>query len=158
MPATLTSAAVHLGAPYVTEGVNVAMGRVELGVTPNGPFSLSTGDVIQMVKLPTGAQILRIQVACGLSAFLTEGAISVGDGSSTARFMTATSLTSAAYLDTAANTFGGGAALHYTISRSDAVVFLGDTIDISIGGAASTTSTGTFVMAVWFLMPPYAPG
>lgn len=156
MPATLTSAAVHLGAPYVTEGVNVAMGRVELGVTPNGPFSLSTGDVIQMVKVPTGALILRVQVACGLSAFLTAGAISVGDGSSTARFMTATSLTSAAYLDTAAGTWGGGT--HYTVSQSDAVVFLGDTIDISIGGAASTTSTGTIVMAVWFLMPPYAPG
>lgn len=149
MANTLTANAGDLISPFTVGVQNVAFSKYVF----NGQ-TLSADTVVQMVKIPSDAIVTRVQI--GWTLDLTEGSIGVGVGSATAAFFAALSIGATGYFDSIDGTSGVGAGYGLTISRSDAVHFLGDTIDISFGGAVTSTATGTLQLAVWFQTPPYS--
>ena len=148
MASTHTSTQVNgLGPLDLVPGLNVQ--RVLFTLGTDSTLSLSTDDVIQMVAVPHGARILDVIVKARVGN--TEGAASVGDGSSTARYIAAFSLTATpapvARLDSA-----GGAGFRYSISSTVITEPKFDTIDISMAGAWTSTRTAVFEMTVYYLM------
>ena len=95
--------------------------------------SLSTGDVIQMVKVPVNGTVIDIKVSCVLSG---QGSIKVGDGVSTARYIS----------DTGASASSGILSLNaqgfvpYTYSTDD-------TIDVIYSGSTNASSGALYMIA-----------
>jgi hypothetical protein len=105
--------------------------------------SISAGDVIQMIRVPDGAQVVSV----GVKSTYNSADIEVGDDLSTNRYINVTD-TSAQY---AASMFGAGvmasAVAPYTYSTDD-------TIDILITVASVTTVLGAFYMTAILTMDP----
>ena len=104
----------------------------------------SASTVIQMIPVPHGARILDLWVR---NDNLNTGAFSVGDGSSSVRFVSSTSL--AATLLTRMNVAG---AIGYKVSLTASDQNSYDTIDISFGGATSDSASGCIHMCVFYTM------
>ena len=81
------------------------------------------------------------------------GSFSVGDSSSTARFVTAATSLSTGALVTRL-TAPGGAGYLVSLTASDINSF--DTIDVTFAGAITSTLTGSLQMAVYYTMDPNA--
>ena len=105
--------------------------------------SISVTDVIQMIAVPKGAQVLFV----GVSSTYDNCVIEVGDGLDDDRYINMAS-TSAAF---AANNFGSSLAGNpnapYTYSTDD-------TIDITVTLASVTTVLGAFYMTAILTMDP----
>lgn len=108
----------------------------------NGPTSLSTGDVIQMVKVPQNSQVHFVAVHCNLSG---QGSFVVGDGVSTTRYIGASlaSLSAGTFLfpSTANQGFAP-----YTYSTDD-------TIDIVYSASVQASSGAIYMTAIVNLDP-----
>lgn len=100
--------------------------------------SLSAGDVIQMVKIPSGATVVYLAVG-GANG---EASWGVGDG-----------LLANRYLSTSTRTAGNGLVMMnqlnvpYTYTTDD-------TIDIQVTAASISTTTGGFELKVIYTMDP----
>lgn len=108
----------------------------------HGPTSISTGDVIQMIKVPQNSQVVFLSVECNLSG---QGSFTVGDGVSTARYVGATlaSLSSGFVLFPATALQGFAP---YTYSTDD-------TIDIVYSASAQASSGAIYMTAIVNLDP-----
>jgi hypothetical protein len=139
------------------KSTQVTQGDVPRAVTPGvynsyGHYTITgsllvINDVIQMVKVPIGARVLSIDL---YTTDLDSGAtpavtLAIGDGSTTARFITASTVGQAGgYIrfpsDSA--TTAAGVGYQYTVN---------DTIDILVVAAPQTTATTfSFKMNVLF--------
>lgn len=123
---TSTAAAANKSARFLHAGVVAAYASMSLSV------SLSAGDVIQFVKVPSGAQVLDVVF------FNNEGAgnnytFVVGDGGDDNRYVTSTSSTGVVRAQ--ATTFP------YSYSAED-------TVDVTIGTVVSATATGNLGVLV----------
>lgn len=130
--ATLTASAAQANrsAKYIENGVVAAYATLSITA------ALSSGDVIQFVKVPQGAQVLDV------TFFNLEGAgnnvtMVVGDGGDADRYVTSTSATGVVRAN--ATTFP------YSYSAED-------TIDITIGTVVSATATGSLGIAVFYIL------
>lgn len=147
MAKTLTSSLVNsvLAGTYVMPNIPGLVHAVVANVPATGVIqggTLTTGCVIQMVPIPTGARILDIVISAEFPGSTT-GAFTVGDGSLTNRFVTVASLTATSRVTKLTSNLG------YKVSVSDDAVSRFDTIDISIG-ATTQTSTGSILMTVYY--------
>lgn len=105
--------------------------------------SISVTDVIQMIAVPDGAQVIWV----GVSSTYDNCVIEVGDGLDDDRYIQSLS-TSAAF---AASNFGSGLGANpnvpYTYSTDD-------TLDITVTLASVTTVLGAFYMTAILTMDP----
>lgn len=99
--------------------------------------SLSAGDVIQMVKIPSGAVVTDV-VMTFLGGAQNTVAGNLGDGDSSARFLASTSLSNNGVVRA---TLG----LPYSYSQDD-------TIDLSITVVTSATLVGSVALTVTYKM------
>jgi len=98
-------------------------------------LSLSVGDVIQMVRVPSGAVVTDVAMTfLGTAANTVAG--NVGDGDSSARYIAATSLSNQGVVRA---TVG----IPYSYSQDD-------TVDLSITVATSTTLAGGVKLTVTY--------
>lgn len=138
--ATLTATAAQSTVPakYVINGDITRIVDYSIGATANP--NLSTGDVIQMVRVPSGAQILDIWV---ISDQLSGGnyTIGVGDGNSAARYFASLSVGSTSSV----NKMSIAAGFAYSYSAED-------TIDITVGTATTATASGVIRLVVRYTM------
>jgi hypothetical protein len=101
--------------------------------------SMSTGDVIQMLKIPKDAQLIDLQVffqAAGVGSFI------VGDGGSTNRYITATVASAAIGVVRLNNT----AFVPYTYS-------VDDTIDIVMSASVNYSAGAIYMIAIINMSP-----
>jgi hypothetical protein len=107
-----------------------------------GPTSLSTGDVIQMIKVPQNSQVHFVAVHCNLSG---QGSFIVGDGVSTSRYIAASLLSVSAGSYLFPSTANQGY-VPYTYSTDD-------TIDVVISASAQPSSGAIYMTAIVNLDP-----
>ena len=103
--------------------------------------SLSTGDVIQMVKVPVNARVVDVYVKYASDG---EGSFTVGDGVSTARYITDTNISAGATGQVLARM--NNILAPYTYSTDD-------TIDILFSLSTVQPSTGAIYMVAWIEYP-----
>lgn len=145
---TSNKAASGVQARALHAGVNSvsAVFTIDAAHCPNGT-GLSAGDVIQMVKVPSGATILDLKLSGGGGG----GAytVSVGDGNSVARYLSATAFASAGQLYTIyqnvpqVNSTTANGAYQYTAD---------DTIDVTVVSVLTATLAGVFTLNVTYAM------
>lgn len=152
MPSTITSTQVQGVVSTPLDSLTwppIVPGRTCAVTVVKGTFSaaqtVTVGQVIQMVAIPSGCEILDGFVIAnwvGNSA----GFFTVGDGSSTNRYVTAASLTVSSRI----TRFSSGIGYKYSVSDDVATPLRFDTIDISIGAGATQTFTGSILMTVFY--------
>ena len=132
--ATLTSNKVSAG----TQPAGIRVGLVaksavfSMGAgTPNGITSLSSGDVIQMIKVPQNSNVVDLYVATLITG---QGSYVVGDGVSTARYIAAQAVSVGA---TAIVRLNATSYVPYTYSTDDTIDFV---------YSASTNASGSGAM------------
>ena len=140
---TSTQVAANAGPRVVHAGSIPAFGIYNA----NGA-TISAGDVIQMVQVPNGAVIDEVIVG-GLIP-ITALTFTVGDGGSSARFISTSTLSATAVIVR----MNAGAGLGYQYSLSSDATTRYDTIDITIGTASSVTVTCSIALTVFYHMPP----
>ena len=133
--ATLTAAAAQSTAP-ARYAVNREQIRV-VSYTCNP--ALSAGDVIQMVKVPAGAQITNLRFWTDLFGGGNATITGIGDGVSANRFMGSASTSNSLAVALILNPLSIG----YSYSVED-------TIDITIGTVTSASAVGVLYMAVTY--------
>jgi len=136
--ATLTATAAQSTTP-AKYTINGAITRV-VDYALTGNPSLSTGDVIQMLRVPTGAVVLDVWfIADQLSG--GNYTVTVGDGLDADRYIAtlSTGSTSSWTKMSIANAVG------YSYSAED-------TIDITVGTATTATQSGVIRLAVTYFM------
>lgn len=133
--ATVTSDKCSAGVQ--PHGLRVGLVSTTATYSPNG--SMSTGDVIQMIKVPKGAQVVDLKVAYKLTG---QGSYIVGDGISTSRYMTATLGSVAAGIGVMTST----TFTPYTYSTDD-------TIDITLSTSVNPSSGSVIMIATINLDP-----
>lgn len=132
---------LHAGVQSVS-----AIFTIDAAHAPNGT-GLSAGDVLQMVKIPAGATILDLKLFGGGGG----GAytVSVGDGNSVARFLSATTFASAGQVYSIYQnvpqivTATANGAYQYSAD---------DTIDITVVSVLTATLAGIFTLNVSYAM------
>lgn len=144
---TITSQAVKAG-PVRGDvvGLNYRQVHVDWG-KDIGSRSLSTSVCLQMVPVPNGARIIDVILRATFPGS-AQGGYAVGDGSSTARYMTTQSMTSSQVVQRLA--VAAGAGFRYSVTESDFLTF--DTIDVTFSGALTSTLTCCLDMMVFYLM------
>lgn len=137
--ATVTEREVHAGVTSVVSSWTV----------PATGDGTAAGDVIQMVKVPKGAVILTVDLACtDLDTGGPTGSMDVGDGGDVDRFIDGTTIMQA----------GGIARLGSGVAAADIDGALGytytadDTIDVLVVAAATTKAAGVLVLAVTYAL------
>lgn len=142
--ATLTAAGAQstLPAKYRLNGVIKLTADYSLGATGNP--NLSTGDVLQMIRVPNGANILEVtlvvdQLSGGNYTF------TIGDGNGASRYYGSLSSgsTSAMYVQT--NAAAAMAGVGYSYSAED-------TIDITVGTVTTATASGVLRLIVAYTL------
>lgn len=128
--ATFTSSACSALQPPVLN-VNGTITRV---VTYTHSVALSAGDIIQMVKLPPGAIVSRVQVGASLSAGVVT--MNIGDGNDVSAYAAAAVVSGTAVF--VATPFRG-------LGRSYSAE---DTIDIGVTALSAVPGTCKLKMAV----------
>lgn len=138
--ATLTSTAAQSTVPAkVTVNCDITvMSDYSMGATGNP--NLSAGDVLQMVRVPSGARILDVWL---ISDALTGGnyTVTVGDGNSAARYFGSLSPGSTSSV----NKMTQAAGFVYSYSADD-------TVDITIGTVTTATAAGVLRLMVKYTM------
>lgn len=110
------------------------------------PNSLSAGTVIQMIKVPAGAQPVLVRVACTATG---QGTVQVGDGIDPDRYYAETTLSAAmGWIVCEANLT---AVAPYTYSADD-------TIDITMSRVSISTLGGAVYLTAIFSMDPNGSG
>lgn len=139
---TATAAQANVSAKMHLKGVVSRVVSYSIGATANP--NLSTGDVIQMLKVPSGCCILAVDV---ITDALTGGnyTINVGDGNSTGRYFASLSTGSTSAIFTAATTGFVASSIGYSYSTED-------TIDIVVGTATTATAAGVLKLRVSYTM------
>lgn len=148
MPTTLTSSlvnAVRAGTKNIPIVPNRTMATV-VSHTVNGG-TVTVGQVIQMVPIPSGSEILDIAVIANFFNDAGVGVYTIGDGSSTGRYAISASLTNSSIIAR----LGGGLGYKYSVSDDVAVGFgRFDTIDMSLGAGVSQCNTASIMMVVYW--------
>ncbi len=136
---TLTASAAYSGVqPRAGLGVCSVEGRKSV-------TSVTANDVIQMVKIPAGANILDVKVSGDGTTTNLAATITVGDGNSATRYITATSASGAMVL-AGINSIVGGLGYEYSAD---------DTIDITFSAVSVGSATATtLVVSVLYTMDP----
>lgn len=133
--------ALHAGVNSVS-----AIFTIDAAHCPNGT-GLSAGDVIQMVKIPSGATILDLKIFGGGGG----GAytFSVGDGNSVARYISATTWAST----------GQAYSIYQNVPQIVVATANGayqytadDTIDVTVVTVLTATLAGVFTLNVSYAM------
>jgi hypothetical protein len=109
--------------------------------------TLSVSDVIQMVQVPHGAVIVDVHVSGIAGTAATT--LKVGDGGDDDRFGTVTLSATSQFLRT--NAAAGHAAV-VSVSADSTTRY--ETIDLTVGAAASATTTCSIAMTVIYYMSP----
>lgn len=135
--ATLTSNKCSAGVQ--PHGVRVGLVSTTAVFSANG--SLSSGDVVQMIKVPQGAQLTHIWTAYNLSGV---GSFTIGDGVSAARYLAATVGSSGVGPFTDNNLPQN--MVPYTYSTDD-------TIDVTLSFSTNASSGAIYMIAVVNLDP-----
>jgi len=123
----------------VTPGVYSVYGSFKITT------ALTTGDVIQMCAVPIGARVIDVKVEVPRWDTGTSGGFCVGDGTTTNRFITAT---------TAGQTGSSNTIVQYNVYGGNQTQYtVNDTIDIAVAtapqsGATNVTFTMVAVMAI----------
>lgn len=135
-----TKTATKIGASFQPKGIRVGLVAATGIWSAAATQSLSTGDVVQMLEVPQGAQVIYLALTGGSGDAL----ITVGDSQgSTARYISSVTQSSAQPQIRTINT----ASAPYTYS-------IDSTIDITIGTVSVGTITGGFnLQAIWTLDP-----
>lgn len=135
-----TKTATRIGSAFQAKGLRYGTVAATGTYSVVAGASLSAGDVIQMLEVPQGAQLVYLAVTGGSGDAL----ITVGDSQgSTARYISSVTMSSAQPQIRTINT----ASAPYTYS-------IDSTIDITIGTVSVGTITGGFAMqAIWTLDP-----
>lgn len=128
--ATFTSSAAQANVPAIMS-VNRTITRV---VQYNPTVALSVGDVIQMVKVPNGCNVSRVQAVWSLSAGVVS--VNIGDGNDTS-----------AYYATAVLS-GGIATLQPTFRAYGRSYSAEDTIDIQVSVLSAVPGTAKLKLIV----------
>lgn len=137
--ATVTSTAVANNVmPQIHAGLNTQTVKYITSTT------ISAGDVIQMVRIPAGAEVTQVAL---LTPALGTYHIVVGDGNDDNRFILSATTSATALM--LGYPFGASAAILTGIGYEYTA---NDTIDITIGTATTATTTGTFTMTVQYYM------
>lgn len=142
--ATLTASAAQSNVPakYRIGGVISRAVDYSLGATANP--ALSSGDVLQMLRVPVGACILDVRLVVDQ---LSGGnyTFTIGDGNSATRYYGSLSSgsTSAMYIMTNAAAQQAGIGYVYTAE---------DTIDITVGTATTATASGVLRLIVSYTL------
>lgn len=132
--ATFTATAAQANVPAIMS-VNRTTTRV---VKYTHSVALSAGDVIQMVKVPSGAIVSRVQVAASVSAGVATVNVGYGGDSSA---LAAAAVLSAAEVFTAMTVRGKG----YSFSAED-------TVDIHISALSAVPGTCKLILAIDYTM------
>lgn len=142
--ATLTASAAQANVPakYHTKGVITRVVNYSLGATANP--ALSSGDVLQMVRVPNGACVLDVRLVVDQ---LSGGnyTLTIGDGNSAARYFGSISTGSTSAIFTAATTGFVASSVGYSYSAED-------TIDITVGTATTATASGVIRLSVSYTL------
>lgn len=137
--ATVTSNQTSAGVQ--PKGLRVGLVATTAVYSPNG--SMSSGDVIQMVKVPQNSQVVSVATFCALQG---QGSYIVGDGVSTSRYIAATLLS-----------VSGGAAIFPAVAATLNYVpytySTDDTIDIVISASTNVSAGAIYMVAVVNLNP-----
>lgn len=135
--ATLTASAAQSTVPAKYQ-IN---GEVARFVTYTVSANLSAGDVIQMLKVPSGACVISLDL--WTDQFGTSNATigGVGDGNSAARYIGSTSTSSSLAAIVSINP----SAIGYSYSAED-------TIDVTIGTVTSASNVGVIALRVRYTM------
>lgn len=118
------------------------VGLVATTATFSVPSSMSSGDVIQMVKVPQNSQVHFVAVHCNLAG---QGSFITGDGVSTSRYIGASlmSVSAGSYLFPSTANQGY---VPYTYSTDD-------TIDITISASVNVSAGAIYMTAIVNLDP-----
>lgn len=144
MATTLTSSQVNAVVagtffPKVTPGrLNATWASFNIG-----GGTLTAGQVVQMLAIPTGCVVHDILVSAEFTGN-TAGFYTIGDGSLTNRYCVNASLTATSRTTRATSGVG------WKISVSDDSTTRFDTIDVSIGAGATQTLTGSILMVCYY--------
>lgn len=131
--ATLTATAAAANAQAIMN----ATGAVSRVVTYSIVASASAGDVVQMLKVPNGAQVTDLKFAIlGHSGVLT---VNVGDGNDVSAYAASVVLSGSAVA--AASMPARGFGRSYSAE---------DTIDIQIAAISAPVAAGTLIMSVTY--------
>jgi len=128
--ATLTSTETSAG----VQPKGLRVGLVGIAATYSVAASMSSGDVIQMIKVPAGATVLDLKVSCHLAG---QGSISVGDGVTTNRYIADT----AASVSAAMMTLNNPNLIPYTYSTDD-------TIDVTTSASTNFSAGALYMLAI----------
>lgn len=142
--ATLTATAAQSTVPakYRLNGVITRIVDYSLGATGNA--NLSTGDVIQMMRVPTGACILDVRLTVDQ---LSGGnyTFGIGDGLTAGRYFTSLSSGSTSAMFIMTNAAAQQAGVGYSYSAED-------TIDITASTVTTATASGVLRLTVSYTM------
>ncbi len=139
--ATLTASAAQSTTPakYAIKGTITRIVDYSLGATGNP--NLSTGDVIQMLRVPSGACVLDVWF---ITDQLSGGnyTVTVGDGNTANRYFASLSTGSTSGINKMTLV---GAAVGYSYSAED-------TIDITVSTVTTATASGVLRLCVKYTM------
>jgi hypothetical protein len=139
---TASAAAANIPAKYAINGVIERIVSYSIGATANP--NLSSGDVLQMVRVPAGACILDVRVMVDA---LTGGnyTMTVGDGNAATRYFGSLSSGSTSALYIMTNAAGASSGLGYSYSAED-------TIDIVVSTVTTATAAGVIKLGVRYTL------
>lgn len=142
--ATLTASAAQANVSAKMHEFGVISRVVDYSLGATGNPNLSTGDVIQMVKVPKGAAILDVRLVVDQ---LSGGnyTFTIGDGNSAARYYGSISSGSTSAIFTVATTGFVVSSVGYSYSAED-------TIDITVGTATTATASGVLRLTVSYTL------
>lgn len=130
--ATFTASAAQSNVPAIMS-VNRTISRV---VQITQAAALSAGDVLQMVKVPNGCNVSRVQASMSLSAGVVT--VNIGDGNDTSAYAASLVYTAGGALTLGTYTFRG-------LGRSYSAE---DTIDIQITALSAVPGTAKIKLVV----------
>jgi len=135
--ATRTTAATDAGSPF--PGLRVGLVQATGTYSYGAALSASAGDVIQMVNVPQGAQVVYLAVSGGSGDALA----AVGDGVDPDRYIAFATMSSASSVVRTITLHASNVPYVYSTD---------DTIDISISTVSVATITGGFHLTAIFAM------
>lgn len=148
--ATLTAVGAQstVSAKYRINGPVTLIADYSLGATGNP--NLSTGDVIQMMKVPRGANMLSVvlivdQLSGGNYTF------NIGDGLLATRYFTSLSSGSTSAMFIGNNAAANMSGIGYSYSADD-------TVNITVGTATTATASGVLRLIVSYTMDNWDSG
>mgnify|MGYP001600187092 FL=1 len=135
--ATRTTTETDAGSP--SKGIRVGLLQVTGTYSYGATLSASSGDVIQMVNVPKGAQVVYVALSGGSGDMLA----ALGDGVSDTRYLAYSTMGSATPAVRTISVHASNVPYVYTTD---------DTIDITISTVSVGTITGGFHLTAIFAM------